>query len=166
MDYKLVQRKKMKDSPLNKHARFLQEFRSYSLIGIFRYLLLKLQGKSILVTGSCRGCGTCCRSICLEGKDGWLRSRKEFEKIIAKFPEFARFEIIGTDRQGFLLFSCTWCTAQGTCMDYHNRLPLCYNFPKSSLVFAGGQLPVNCGYRFSEVVPFEKILNRELNKKR
>ena len=156
----------MKDSPLGKHARFLKEFRSYSLIGFFRYLLLKLQGKSILVTGSCRGCGTCCRSICLEGKGGWLRSGKEFEKVVVKFPEYNRFEIIGTDHQGFLLFSCTWCTPQGTCTNYENRLPLCYNFPESSLFFAGGKLPLNCGYRFSAVVPFEKILNQELKNKR
>ncbi len=156
----------MKESLFGKNVRFLKELRSYSLIGILRCLFLKLRGKSILVTGNCRGCGTCCRSICLEGKDGWLRSGKEFEKVIVKFPEYARFEIIGKDQQGFLLFSCTWCTQQGTCMDYNNRLSLCCNFPESSLVFAGGQLPLNCGYRFSEVVPFEKILSQELKKKR
>lgn len=149
-----------------KRLQFFKELRSFSLIGIFKYLSLKFRGKSILVTGSCRGCGTCCKSICLEGSDGWLRSRKTFEKIVKKYPEYARFEIIGKDQQGFLLFSCTWCTPQGTCRDYENRLPLCSNFPEISLIFSGGKLPVNCGYSFSEVVPFEKILSQELKRKK
>jgi Fe-S-cluster containining protein len=149
-----------------KYFLFLKEIRSFSIIGSFKYLVLKLRGKSILVTGSCRGCGTCCRSICLEGRNGWLRSKKDFQKIVGKYPEYNRFEIIGKDQQGFLLFSCLWSTPEGTCMDYDNRLPLCSKFPESSLVFAGGRLPVNCGYGFTEVVPFEKILRKELKKKK
>jgi uncharacterized protein len=149
-----------------KSLHFLRELRSFSMVGVFKYLSLKLRGKSILVKGSCRGCGTCCKSICLEGKDGWLRSTRAFEKVAKKFPEYSRFEVIGKDQQGFLLFRCTWCTPLGTCLDYDNRLPLCCNFPESSLVFAGGQLPINCGYSFVEVVPFEKILRQELKKKK
>lgn len=157
--------KAMKSSQ-RKCFQFLKELRPFSLVGIFKYLWLKVRGKSILVTGSCRGCGACCRSICLEGSDGWLRSRKAFAEIVKKNPEYKRFEVIGKDQQGFLLFSCTWCTPQGTCLNYENRLPLCCNFPESSLVFAGGQLPVNCGYTFTEVVPFEKILRQELKKEK
>jgi uncharacterized protein len=149
-----------------KYFQFLNKIHSFSLAGIFKYLLLKIQGKSILVTGHCLGCGTCCKSISLEGYDGWLRSRKEFEKIAKKYPEYNRFEIIGKDPKGFLLFCCTWCTPQGNCMDYENRLPLCSKFPESSLVFSGGGLPANCGYQFTKVVPFEKILRQEIKKKR
>ena len=162
MDYNAVQWK----SSHKKCLQLLTELRSFSLDGILKYLLLKLRGKSILVTGSCRGCGTCCQSICLEGRDGWLRSRVAFEKVVKKYPEYKRFEIIGKDLQGFLLFRCTWCTPQGTCLNYENRLPLCSNFPESSLLFAGGRLPTNCGYAFTEVVPFEKILKKELKKER
>jgi len=149
-----------------KYYQLFKELRSFSLIGALKYFFLKLRGKTILVTGSCRGCGTCCRSICLEGSTGWLRSSKAFEKVIEKFPEYKRFEIIGKDPQGFLLFNCTWCTPQGTCMDYENRLPLCCNFPETTLVFAGGRLPENCGYGFAEVVPFEKILKQEQKRKK
>jgi hypothetical protein len=146
--------------------QFVLGLRSFSLAGIARFLFLKIRGKSILVTGSCRGCGACCKSICLEGASGWLRSQKEFQEIVKKYSEYKRFEIIGKDQQGLLLFRCSWCTAQGTCLDYDNRLPLCRNFPESSLVFAGGSLPDNCGYSFVEVVPFAKILQRELKQKR
>lgn len=154
------------NSSCGKCLLFWKELRSFSLVGIFKYLSLKLRGKSILVTGSCHGCGTCCQSICLEGKDGWLRSRKAFDKVVRNYPEYSRFKVSGKDQQGFLLFSCSWCTPQGTCLDYESRLPLCCNFPESSLVFAGGRLPVNCGYRFTEVVSFEKILSQELQKKK
>jgi len=146
--------------------RLVKELRSFSLFGIFRYLYLKVRGKSILVTGSCRGCGSCCSSISLEGRTGWLRLEKEFAEIVADYPEYDRFEIIGKDRQGFLLFRCNWRASEGGCKDYDNRLPLCRKFPESSLVFAGGRLPARCGYRFSEVVPFGKILRRELNKRK
>ncbi len=155
----------MKNSRV-KCLQFLREVRSFSTVGVFKYLSLKLRGKSILVSGSCRGCGTCCKSICLEGKYGWLHSTRAFEKVVEKYPEYTRFEIVGKDQQGFLLFSCTWCTPLGTCLDYENRLPLCRNFPESSLVFAGGQLPADCGYSFVEVVPFEKILRQELKRER
>jgi uncharacterized protein len=146
--------------------QFLHQLRSFSLAGICKYFSLKLRRKSILVRGSCRGCGSCCKNICLDGWSGWLRSERVFKNLVKKYPEYGRFEVIGTDSQGFILFSCTWCTPRGTCRDYDNRLPLCANFPESSLVFTGGRLPVNCGYRFTEVVPFATILRQELSKKK
>lgn len=152
-------------SKKRKFSSFIGKFRSYSFVGMLKYLNLKFRGKSILVTGHCHGCGTCCRRISLEGKDGWVRSYEAFKAIVASYPEYSRFEILGLDEQGFLLFHCNWCTPQGNCVDYNNRLPLCRNFPESSLVFSGGSLPSSCGYSFSEVVPFDKILKKELKKK-
>jgi hypothetical protein len=137
---------------------------SFSLAGLARWLWLKLRGKTIMVTGSCRGCGRCCTSICLEGPDGWLRSEAAFAKILAKYPEYSRFSIIGRDGQGFLLFACTWRTAEGSCAAHEERLTLCRRYPESSLAFAGGRLLPGCGYRFVEVVPFARVLRRELTK--
>lgn len=150
----------------NKIFNFLEKLRNVSLVGFLRYIRLKLSGKTILATGSCNGCGTCCKSISLESKGGWVRSEKKFERIVEDFPQYSRFEIIGRDEQGFLLFNCNWVTHEGICRDYENRLPLCRAFPETSLVFAGGKLPQNCGYHFSEVVPFNKILSREMKKKK
>ena len=144
--------------------RLLRRLRPSSPAGFIRYLWLKLRGKTIMVTGSCHGCGSCCSAICLEGDKGWLRSENTFHRIVEKYPEYGRFIVIGRDTQGFLLFRCTWCTAEGTCSSYEERLPLCRRYPESSLVFAGGRLLTGCGYRFAEVVPFEKVLRRELKK--
>lgn len=143
----------------------MKKLQAFSLTGLCNYFFLKLRGKSILVTGSCKGCGNCCRNINLEGTKGWLRSEEAFRLLVEKHPEYKRLEIIGRDEQGFLLFCCSWCTPQGVCSDYEKRLDICRNFPESSLVFTGGRLPAHCGYHFTEVVPFEKILNRELQKK-
>ena len=148
---------------MGKIFTFLKQLRCYSISGFFHYVFLRIRGKSILVTGKCRGCGMCCRSISLEGADGWLRSEKAFQKIVGNFPEYSRFEIIGRDLDGFLLFSCTWKTPEGTCLDYDKRLALCRRFPESSLVFAGGRLPPTCGYVFTEGTPFKRILNKALH---
>lgn len=148
-----------------KYTTFINRFRSISFAGLCRYLFLKLRGKSILVTGSCSSCGTCCRSISLEGSNGWLRSERDYDDIVLKYPEYERFQLTGKDSQGFLLFSCKWISPLGTCLQYEERLPLCRGFPESSLLFSGGKLPPNCGYRFVEVVPFEQYLKKEMQRK-
>jgi|GEM_PF-406695 len=162
MDARAVQWKIMK----SKEAliRCWSQFSTFSLQGFCHYLWLKIRGKSMMVTGSCHGCGRCCKEICLEGSEGWLRSEERFQWIVDMFPEYGRFTITGKDSQGYLLFSCTWSTEQGTCSDYENRLPLCRNYPESSLIFAGGRLLSGCGYGFAEVVPFKKVFRQELKK--
>ena len=134
---------------------------TFSLTGAIKYLLLRFTGREVLLSGTCRNCGTCCRRINLEAGGGWVRDEEVFNDIVRKYPEYARFAIIGVDRQGFLLFSCNWCTDEGLCRDYGNRLAICRNFPDASLVFCGGSLPEGCGYRLSTGVPFDKVLRKE-----
>lgn len=145
---------------------FIHQVRCFTLLGLFRYLYLQMTGKSILVTGSCCGCGMCCRNIALEGGYGWLRSEKEFQKIVQNYPEYERFVPNGRDPQGVLLFSCSWQTPQNICRDYDDRLALCRRFPESTLFFADGQLPPTCGYKFSIVVPFKKLLKTAIKGKK
>ena len=146
-------------------SHFFKKVKNASFLGYIRYLRLKVTGKTVIVTGRCNGCGTCCRSISLEHEGGWIRNEKTFDRIVKNYPEYDRFKVIGNDNQGFLLFNCSWITSEGICRDYENRLRLCEDFPETSLVFCGGQLPRNCGYCFAEVVPFDKILKKELKKK-
>lgn len=164
MDRVRVQRKAVKGNLQSLFVK-MRRLQGFSLVGLFHFIVMKLRGRSILVEGSCRGCGSCCRRLSLEGRDGWLRSKSAFRKVVAHFPEYHRFEISGRDSQGFLLFTCRWLTDDGCCIDHEKRLPLCRNFPESSLLFCGGTLPPGCGYRFNSVIPFEKILARELQNK-
>jgi Fe-S-cluster containining protein len=119
---------------------------------------MQFMGKELLVTGSCHGCGNCCRKINLEGERGWLRSEKDFIAVLSDYPEYTRFSITGKDDQGFLQFSCTWVTDAGLCRDHENRLSLCTTFPDKSLHFCGGTLPFGCGFVINEVRPFSKYL--------
>lgn len=144
--------------------RFFKQNKTFSLLGFLRFLRLQLMGKTVLVTGHCTNCGKCCRSISLEHSEGWLRDEKKFAAITVDYPEYKRFEIIGKDSQGFLLFRCSWLTTEGLCRDHEKRLPLCRNFPEKSLFFCGGSLPSGCGYSLSEVVPFEKELKKAMKK--
>ena len=144
----------------------LRRIFAFSLSGALYYLWLKIRGKTIVVRGRCRGCGSCCMKLCLENKAGWLRSESVFREILITHPEYERFEITGRDSTGLLLFRCTWCTPQGTCLHYNNRLDLCKKFPEKSLPFAGGKLPVNCGYSFEVVTPFEIVLKKELKRRK
>lgn len=141
-------------------------FRSFTVGGLLRYFFLKITGKSVLVVGKCHQCGTCCRSISIEGPKGWLRSEKDFSTIVDKQPEYARFTIIGRDSYGFLLFQCTWLTDQNQCLNYDKRLPLCDKYPESSLVFMGAKSPDGCGYTYKTAVPFEKYLKNEMKKRK
>lgn len=42
---------------------------------------------------------------------------------------------------------------------------MCRNFPEKSLLFSGGSLPEGCGYNYTTVKPFGKVLAEQLKKK-
>ncbi len=146
-------------------ANISRLFATYSFMGLIRYLRMQFMGKELLITGSCRSCGNCCRKINLEGDGGWLRSEKDFLDVVTDYPEYKRFIITGKDQQGFIQFSCTWLTDAGLCRDHENRLSLCKNFPDKSLHFCGGTLPACCGYSINEVHPFSRYLADEVKEK-
>ncbi len=146
--------------------RIIKFLSSFSLMGLIRYLRIQVMGKELLVTGSCRCCGNCCREINLEGVRGWLRSEKDFHKVVENYPEYERFQILGKDQQGYLQFSCSWLGDAGLCRDHANRLSLCKNFPDKNLYFCGGTVPSGCGYRINEVRPFSRYLADEVKGQR
>jgi hypothetical protein len=137
---------------------FLKQLASYSFLGLIRSMRMRCMGKELLVTGSCHNCGSCCRTINLEGHRGWLRCEEDYFEVVADNPQYKRFRITGKDEQGFLQFACSWLTEDGLCRDHENSLPLCKNFPDKSLHFCGGTLPPGCGYGIHEVCPFKKVL--------
>ncbi|SHO50189.1 hypothetical protein SAMN02745220_03301 [Desulfopila aestuarii DSM 18488] len=143
---------------------FIARLKRYSILGWFRAIRLKCSGKKVVVTGSCNLCGRCCRRVSLEAGGRWLRSEAEFNRLLTIYPEYRRFSLTGRDSQGFLLFTCSWYDEpSGVCRDHENRLEICRSYPDIDLYFTGGEIHGGCGYQFSEVVPFEKILKRELD---
>lgn len=137
--------------------------RRYSLLGWIRYFRLKLTGKGVMVDGSCMMCGRCCRRVSLEAGGKWLRDEAEFRRLVTLHPDYERFSVTGKDAQGFLLFTCSWyLTESGVCRDHENRLDICRCYPDTDLYFTGGEVHGGCGYRFLEIVPFEKYLYAEV----
>lgn len=138
---------------------------SCSFLGVIRYMRLRVMGKELLVSGSCLCCGNCCRNINLESSNGWLRSARDFNEMVDAYPEYARFQITGKDKQGYLQFSCSWLDDKGFCKDHENRLSLCKNFPDKNLHFCGGSLLQDCGYHIAEVRPFSCYLADEIKER-
>lgn len=107
-------------------------------------------------------CGRCCQRISLEAGGRWLRSKQQFDQVLAENPDYGRFVPVGFDSQGFLLFSCSWYDRQtGICRDHRNRLPVCRNYPEIELYYTGGEMHAGCGYRFRRVVSFAAVLEEE-----
>ena len=134
------------------------------LIRFIRYIKLRLKGQHIIISGSCRQCGNCCKNVSLELKGKWISSRRQFEDLTNEYPEFSRFEIIGKDKAGILEFSCTWLQEDNACKDYENRLSICKQYPSKLLFLAGGNVTAGCGYTIEVGAPFDKVLKKEMGK--
>jgi hypothetical protein len=131
------------------------------IAGWWRQLRLRLSGKELILTGHCRQCGSCCQRLQLEHRHKWLRSKRKFAALVKTNPEFARFKIVGRDRQGLLVFNCLMLGADNRCKDYLQRPQLCRDFPHKGIFFCGGTLPKGCGFTLSEGIPFAKILHQQ-----
>ena len=142
--------------------RFLANLHKFTPLGVIQRLILKLSGKTVVVRGSCHHCGTCCRKINLEGQRGWLRTEKEFQRIVQRYPEYKRFRIMGRDEYGFLLFSCRVLNDMGLCDDYEKRPSICRTFPDPTLYYSGGRVPIGCGYHFQISKSFQPFLKKAL----
>lgn len=137
----------------NRLIHFIQKhqyvFTESWLRGYFWRCWLRLTKRKIVVEGGCKQCGSCCRSLSIEGYGGWLRTETEFITLTRMRPEYKRFRIVG-QTGGCLLFACTEICANGSCGDYLNRPSLCRNFPHHDLLITGAKMPPHCGYYFRE----------------
>lgn len=141
----------------------ISRFGNFTFQGWIRYLRLKVSGKTVRIAGECSMCGRCCQRISLEANGRWIRKESEFNKVVHRYPEYERFSVVERDRQGFLLFTCSWYLPEGICRDHDNRLPICREFPHPTLYFSCGSVPEGCGYRFKIVTPFSTILQKEID---
>ena len=150
----------------NKISNSVQKLKSFTCVGLVKYTILKLRNKQILIGGSCNSCGACCRSLCLDAGNGWIKKHEEFKRVVEENLQYSCFEIIGKDNSGFLLFRCNLLTADGKCGNYKERFQFCQSFPDRNLPFCGGKLPAGCGYYFQVGVPFAKILKKTIDREK
>jgi hypothetical protein len=132
------------------------------LKGFFSFLILKIKGQEPIRTGQCNQCGQCCRAFRVKSEGRWIQTKKDFESLIKKKPEYSRLIPLDTS-DGYLEFTCSWLTNEGICKDHENRLSICKEYPATSRFYTGNQLPDHCGYSIEAAVPFEKILKKKMS---
>lgn len=140
-------------------------FEGLSVKSILKNAWNKIRGKELVVFGSCTGCGQCCQCINLRGKDGWIRTEKQFKKLCETNPQYSRFYIVSDEKSDYLQFDCSLYDDQNGCKDYDNRLNICRKYPDKSLILRGGKLVEGCGYTIKSTIPFKKYLEEESKKK-
>ncbi len=148
--------------------------------GLFRRFRSLVLRRKVEITGQCKGCGRCCENILLKDGGRWLTSKRKFRKLCEREPEHARFDIVGKDDTGPLVFSCSKLGDDNFCTCYESRLPLCKNYPSKSLYYQGDWLRADCGFSFkvttfrdiymrrkrSEIPPFSEVLHQKIEQEK
>ncbi len=112
------------------------------------------------VAGGCQHSGNCCRHLMLMVDRKTIESTDDFEALIQRKPEHARFRP-QTSGAKIDCFSCTKLTDHNTCGDYANRPQLCRNYPASNFIM-GQDLYSGCGYYIALKAPLPVIRNPRL----
>ncbi|MDD3312638.1 YkgJ family cysteine cluster protein [Pseudodesulfovibrio sp.] len=129
------------------------------LTGWFRRARALILRREVEIIGQCALCGDCCHDILIQDGRSWLKSRRAFERLCEREPEYRRFAVTGRSESGLLVFACTLQGGDGLCTSYDSRLPLCRNYPTRSLYYLGGWLKPDCGYSF-KATTFRSLLMR------
>lgn len=143
---------------------FANAFLHYTFPGFLKWLWFRARGLRVVVTGECLQCGRCCHRLNLTRYDHWIRSEKEFDRMVGENPDYGHFKREGSTATGLLVFRCGKVLEDGACGDYENRPSFCRTFPEPDLYFMGAELIEGCGYRFEVVPSFGKMLGRELRR--
>lgn len=136
----------------------------YTFTGLVRKAYLGATRKRVVIAGSCNMCGWCCTRLNLSYHNTWISSEKQFEKLKRDFADYRRFEIMERTISGLLLFRCTMLDENNLCSDHENRPEYCREYPHPELLFLGGSLREECGYRFETVPDFQRVLKKETRK--
>lgn len=119
----------------------------WAMCAMYRRFMWFLTRQEPEVIGQCKCCGQCCKEIVLDAGKGWLRSKRQFERIKAQDKGFERFTPTGKDEAGRLIFRCECLGEDNLCTDYQGRMKLCRDHPSKGLYYSGVVLGPHCGYK-------------------
>ena len=126
------------------------------------FILLKIKGQEPVRTGQCNQCGQCCQSFRVKSDGKWIKTRSQFQRLIQQKPDYSLLICKG-EIDGDLYFTCSWLTTDGICKDHQNRLQICKEYPSTTRFYTGNKMPDYCGFSIEAVVPFEKILEKQIS---
>lgn len=129
------------------------------LTGMFRRFRSLVLKREVEVVGTCLRCGHCCEGIILSNDGKWLKTMKQYDKLIEEAPDHARFRPNGKDDFGHISFICDRLGEDQCCTSYEDRLSLCRNYPSKSLYYRGGWLRPDCGFSY-KAVTFRDVFMR------
>jgi len=127
---------------------------------IFRLKRLFNKTPKVVRTGSCKRCGTCCRTITFMLGDKYVTEIEQFEKLKSLNKKFNHFYLTGKDENGILLFACKSLSKDNLCRHYLFRSLYCRNYPKmNSKLFAEGMETLDeCGFYYKSSIEFKDFL--------
>lgn len=123
------------------------------------FLIDKFTPAEYRLEGECKKCGKCCRLM--YSLDHFTTF--DFKVTQFLFPDYKRFEIIGKDIRGDMIFKCKLIQDDNTCKDYKKRLNMCKRFPNVKYGSLG-KTPEGCGFRLVPIKKFNDILEQEIEK--
>ena len=131
---------------------------------LFQYIKFKImqfKTSKYILSGKCKKCGNCCRSIIFRnGDNSWIRTEEEFFELSKKDKHLNNFIISGEDEQGRLLFTCRYLGDNNLCKVHFIRSLYCrmYPFTKSGIFTKTLFIPEDCGYTLEVDKPFKDYL--------
>lgn len=129
----------------------------------FNYFKNRLFTSKYVVKGKCKECGNCCRNILFSGKDGYIRTVEQFEKVKKQSPRMRHFFVSGELNNAgevALLFTCKSIGDDNRCRHYFFRSPYCRKYPivDKNFIAQGGEMLDGCGFYFDVDKKFKEYL--------
>ena len=120
--------------------------------------------RNYIRTGSCKGCGRCCREIYVRHGKETIRNEEEYEKLRSSHSFYSFLKPVGKDEIG-LIFECTKLDPETKKCKIHPFRPLlCRRYPQEEIFMMGGDISAGCGYKFIPIRTFNSVL-KEVAKK-
>ena len=130
------------------------------LKNIKKFFYKKILRRTYYRTGSCSGCGRCCKQIYVRHAKNVIQTEEEFKRLKMLHPFYTYLISTGKDEIG-LIFECTNLDEETKLCKIHKNRPLiCRRYPQEAIFTMGGELAENCGYKLTPIESFEEVFER------
>lgn len=127
---------------------------------IKKFFYLKILRKKYYRTGSCKGCGRCCRQIYVKHANGVIKDEADFERLRGLHRFYKYLKVTGKDEIG-LIFECTNLDSETNLCKIHKTRPgICRRYPQEEIFGMGGALAEDCGYKLVPIESFDEVFKQ------
>ena len=130
-----------------------------------KFIYTKVLRKKYYRTGSCLGCGKCCRKIYVQTSKHVIQDEKEFEKLKYLHRFYSYLTVVDKDETGLVFSCCNLDPETNFCKIHKNRPGICRRYPQEELFMMGGELSEDCGYKMVPIVAFAEVFDKVMKSK-